>query len=93
MFGAVQQFQGGAKKIGHLHLRHLNPLPTDLKSIFSRFKKILVCELNAGQLAFILRSRFLLQCELLTKIQGQQFSIAEIETKINTVFESEAGFQ
>jgi len=54
--GSIPRTEGAAAKaaIGHLHLRYLNPLPSNLGDIFKRFKKILVPELNMGQLLWVL---------------------------------------
>src|SRR5205814_1263572 len=46
----------GRKRIGHLHLRHLNPLPSNVGEILKRYKKVLVPELNMGQLSCVLRA-------------------------------------
>ena len=69
-------------KVGAVHLRHLNPLPSDLPSIFERFDHILVPELNNGQLVRILRDAYLLPFVPLNKIKGLPFRASEIEDKI-----------
>ena len=76
----AQRLQG--RKIGHLHLRYLNPLPSNLGDIFKRYKKILVPELNMGQLLWVLRAKFLVDAVGLNKIQGRPFKQAELEQKI-----------
>jgi 2-oxoglutarate ferredoxin oxidoreductase subunit alpha len=58
----------------HLHLRHLNPLPKNLGELLRRYDRVLVPELNLGQLSKILRAEFLVDAQPLTKIQGQPFS-------------------
>jgi 2-oxoglutarate ferredoxin oxidoreductase subunit alpha len=64
--------------VGHLHLRHLNPLPDDLGDILRRYRKVLVCELNLGQLWFLLRARYLVDAVSINKVQGKPFKEAEI---------------
>jgi 2-oxoglutarate ferredoxin oxidoreductase subunit alpha len=64
--------------VGHVHLRHLNPLPEDLGEILHRFDKVLVPEMNLGQLNLVLRAKYLLPIIGLDKIQGQPFKVTEI---------------
>jgi 2-oxoglutarate ferredoxin oxidoreductase subunit alpha len=70
------------RRIGHIHLRHLNPLPRDLGEVISRFKKVLVPEMNMGQLSMILRAKYLVDAQGYNKIQGKPFKTSEIEQKI-----------
>jgi 2-oxoglutarate ferredoxin oxidoreductase subunit alpha len=70
------------RKIGHLHLRHLNPLPSNLGEVLKRYKRVLVPELNMGQLLWVLRAKFLVDAVGLNKIQGRPFKQAELEQKI-----------
>jgi 2-oxoglutarate ferredoxin oxidoreductase subunit alpha len=76
----AQRLQG--RRIGHLHLRHLNPLPGNLAEVFRRYRKILVPELNMGQLLYLLRAKYLVDAVGLNKIQGRPFKQAELEQKI-----------
>jgi 2-oxoglutarate ferredoxin oxidoreductase subunit alpha len=69
-------------KIGHVHLRHLNPLPRNLGDVLKRYKKVLVPEMNMGQLVMILRAKFLVDAQSYGKIQGKPFKQSEIEDKI-----------
>ncbi len=68
--------------VGHLHLRHLNPLPTDLCATLARYRRVLVPELNLGQLARLVRERCLVDVEPLVKVQGRPFRVAEIYDRI-----------
>ncbi|MGB8524098.1 MAG: 2-oxoacid:acceptor oxidoreductase subunit alpha [Candidatus Acidiferrales bacterium] len=70
------------RSIGHVHLRHLNPLPRNLGEVIKRFKKVLVPEMNMGQLLMILRAKFLVDAQGYNKIQGKPFKTSEIENKI-----------
>jgi 2-oxoglutarate/2-oxoacid ferredoxin oxidoreductase subunit alpha len=80
--GAVKELNAQGKAVGHVHIRHMNPLPPDLADIFARFKKILVPELNMGQLVKILRAEFLVDAIGMNKIQGRPFKISELVTRI-----------
>jgi 2-oxoglutarate ferredoxin oxidoreductase subunit alpha len=79
---AVNAQREKGRKIGHLHLRYLNPLPSNLGDVIKRFKKVLVPELNMGQLSMILRAKYLVDTVGLNKIQGRPFKQAELEQKI-----------
>jgi 2-oxoglutarate ferredoxin oxidoreductase subunit alpha len=79
---AVKEQHEKGRKIAHLHLRHLNPLPGNLGDVLKRYKKILVPELNMGQLLWMLRAKFLVDAVGLNKIQGRPFKQNELEQKI-----------
>jgi len=76
--GAVAELRKRGRDVSHLHLRHLNPLPRDLGEILSRFERVVVPELNLGQLRTILRSRYLVDAKGINKVQGKPFQIAEL---------------
>jgi len=79
---ALKTQRAKGRKIGHLHLRHLNPLPSSLGDILKRYRKVLVPELNMGQLLWVLRAKFLVDAVGLNKIQGRPFKQNELEQKI-----------
>jgi len=79
---ALKAQRAKGRKIGHLHLRHLNPLPLNLGDVLKRYKRILVPELNMGQLLWVLRAKYLVDAVGLNKIQGRPFKQAELEQKI-----------
>ena len=89
--GAIEVAVDGARsrglRVGSVHLRYLNPLPSDLGDILGRFDHLLAPELNMGQLIRLLRDRFLLPFVALNKIQGQPFKASEIEDAIFALFE------
>jgi 2-oxoglutarate ferredoxin oxidoreductase subunit alpha len=82
---AVHNMQAKGKAVTHCHLRWLNPLPKDLEDILKRFKKVLIPELNLGQLRTIIRSRFLIDAIGLNKVQGKPFSVSEVVEKMEAV--------
>ena len=82
---AVKAQRSKGRKIGHLHLRYLNPLPENLGEVLKRYKKVLVPELNMGQLSWMLRAKFLVDAIGLNKIQGRPFKQAELDQKIEEV--------
>jgi 2-oxoglutarate ferredoxin oxidoreductase subunit alpha len=80
---AVKTARAKGRKIGHVHLRYLNPLPANLGDVLNRYKKVLVPELNMGQLLWVLRAKYLVDAIGLNKIQGRPFKQAELEQKFN----------
>ena len=84
---AVDEARARGKKVSHVHLRYLNPLPPDLGGILRRFKTVLVPEMNMGQLLTILRATYLVDAVGLNKIQGQPFKVSEIAGKILRLLE------
>ncbi|MFQ5801796.1 MAG: 2-oxoacid:acceptor oxidoreductase subunit alpha [Candidatus Methylomirabilales bacterium] len=84
---AVERLRAQGKSVSHVHLRHLNPLPSDLKEIIRRFEKVLVPELNMGQLVKIIRAEYLVDATGMNKIQGQPFKVGELVDKMQEVLE------
>ena len=84
---AVKAQRAEGRKIGHVHLRHLNPLPNNLGEVIQRYKKVLVPELNMGQLLWVLRAKYLVDAVGLNKIQGRPFKQSELEQKIEEMLE------
>ena len=89
LVSAVNDLHEEEKSVALAHFHYINPLPGNTAEIFSRFKKILVCELNLGQFASYLRSKHP-QFEYLqyNKVQGLPLFISELKVKINEVLES-----
>jgi 2-oxoglutarate/2-oxoacid ferredoxin oxidoreductase subunit alpha len=84
---AMNTMRGKGHRIGHVHLRYLNPLPRNLGEILKRYRKVLVPEMNMGQLVMILRAKFLVDAESYGKIQGKPFKQSEIEAKIEELLD------
>jgi 2-oxoglutarate ferredoxin oxidoreductase subunit alpha len=83
---AVEGMQEQGTSVSSVHLRYLNPLPKNLGAVLSRFKKVLVPELNLGQLLMILRSRYLVDAIGFNKVRGLPFKISELREKIEALF-------
>ena len=77
---AVSTLRAEGFNVSHIHLRHLWPLPRNLGDLLAGFEEILVPEMNTGQLVNLLRSAYLLPAEGLSKVTGQPFAVAEIES-------------
>ena len=79
--------QGG--KVAHLHLRHLNPFPPNLGEVLARYPKLLVPELNRGQLSQLLKAKYLLPVISYGKVQGRPFKAGEVEARIMAALNDE----
>ncbi len=82
---AVHNITAKGKKVAQAHFRYLNPFPKNTEEVLKKYKYILCPELNLGQLSFLLKSRFLIEIDSYTKIQGQPFKSSELEEKIEAV--------
>ena len=80
---AVQQCVKSGKSVAHTHLRYLNPFPKNLGEIIKRYDKVLIPELNVGQLRLLIRGTYLADAVGLNKIQGKPFLVSEIVRKID----------
>lgn len=79
---AVERARRKGRKVAQAHFRYLNPMPKNTAAVLKRFKKILVPELNAGHLNWLLRAKYLAPAEGLNKVQGKPFLVSEIEAAI-----------
>jgi 2-oxoglutarate ferredoxin oxidoreductase subunit alpha len=79
---AMKTQRAKGRRIGHVHLRHLNPMPKNLGDVMKRYSKVLVPEMNMGQLVMLLRAKYLVDAQGYNKIQGKPFKTSEIEKKI-----------
>jgi len=86
---AVEETRAAGLQVSQVHLRHLNPLPRNLGDVMRRFKRILLPELNDGQLAMLLRSKYLLPVQPFSKIAGQPFKVHEIVARIEAIMKEE----
>jgi 2-oxoglutarate ferredoxin oxidoreductase subunit alpha len=84
---AVEVMQGQGKSVSSIHLRYLNPFPKNLGEVLGRFDRVLIPELNMGQLAMILRAKYLVPAISFPKVKGKPFKISELTAKMNEVYE------
>lgn len=80
---ATDELRAEGKSVSSIALRYLNPLPKDLESLIRGFKKVLIPEMNMGQLALLIRGKYLIDAISYSKVQGQPFMIKEIKEKVN----------
>jgi len=82
---AVTRCRERGRLVAHVHLRYLNPFPENLGELMARYKRVFVPELNGGQLALLLRARYLVDAISFPKLQGRPFTISEVEAGIEGV--------
>ncbi len=85
--GAVNAARRRGLAVSRAHLRYLNPMPRNLGEVLARFERVLVPEMNLGQLALLLRARYLKDVTTLSKVQGRPFTRTEILDQIVEILE------
>ena len=76
--GARRRLEAAGHRVAHIHLRHLNPLPANLGELLRSFERVVVPEMNMGQLCRMLRAEYLVDAKSVTKVSGQPFTAAEL---------------
>lgn len=84
---SVRKVRASGGDVSHAHVRYLNPFPANLGKLLDGFEKILIPELNLGQLSMMIRSQYLRNVSSYTKIQGQPFRTSEMEARIREELE------
>jgi 2-oxoglutarate ferredoxin oxidoreductase subunit alpha len=85
---AVRRVRKRGARVARAHLHHLNPFPRNTGDVLRRYPKVLVPEMNLGQLALLLRSQFLVDAVSYTKVRGRPLTAAELEEAILTMAET-----
>ncbi|MFD8546386.1 2-oxoacid:acceptor oxidoreductase subunit alpha [Streptomyces sp. NPDC059649] len=75
---AVRRVRGAGERIAQTHLRHLNPFPRNLGEVLARYEKVIVPEMNLGQLATLLRARYLVDARSHTQVSGMPFKAEQL---------------
>ena len=78
-------------KVAHAHLRHLNPFPANLGQVLRAYPKVVAPEMNLGQLALMLRGRYLVDVQSVTKVEGMAFLADEVEGIIDAALDGTLG--
>jgi 2-oxoglutarate ferredoxin oxidoreductase subunit alpha len=86
---AVERLQSEGRSVAHAHLRYLNPFPRNLGDVLSRYERVLIPEINLGQLSMLIRARFLVDAIGYNKVRGKPFRIAEIVTAAEAALNGE----
>ncbi len=75
---AVERLNADGRAVAHAHLRHLNPFPLNTEDVLRRYRRVLVPEVNLGQLSMLIRARFLIDAIGYNRVRGKPFRIVEI---------------
>jgi 2-oxoglutarate ferredoxin oxidoreductase subunit alpha len=75
---AAERLQADGRSVAHAHLRYMNPFPRNLGTVLERYRRVLVPEINLGQLSLLLRARFLIDALSYGRVRGKPFRITEI---------------
>jgi 2-oxoglutarate ferredoxin oxidoreductase subunit alpha len=79
---AVEKLQAEGKSVSSAHLRHLNPFPSNLGEVLRGFERVIVPEMNLGQLSTMIRAKYLVDAVAFSKVKGRPFQIREIVKKV-----------
>ena len=79
---AVRRVQAGGHKVARAHLRHLHPFPANTGEVLARYRRVLVPEMNMGQLRMLLRARYLVDVQGYNRVRGLPFTSRELETAL-----------
>ena len=82
---AVKHLRMQGLPVAHTQLRYIHPFPKNLGELLAKFDKVLIPEINDGQLVTIIRDKFLIDAELFAKIKGVPFTAEEIERKVKSL--------
>jgi 2-oxoglutarate/2-oxoacid ferredoxin oxidoreductase subunit alpha len=79
---AARRVRLGGRPLAVAHLHHLNPLPQNIREVVTSYRKVIVPEMNMGQLVKIIRAEFLVDADSVTKVEGMPFFADELEREI-----------
>jgi len=85
---AVERLQASGRSVAHAHIRHLNPFPRNLGEVLENYRRVLIPEVNLGQLSMLIRARFLVDAVGYNRVRGKPFRIAEIEAEALRLLET-----
>jgi 2-oxoglutarate ferredoxin oxidoreductase subunit alpha len=88
---ACRRIRASGRSIAQVHLRHLNPLPADLGQVLARYDRIVCPEMNLGQLAMVLRAKYLIDVHSHTQVRGLPFRAAELAAVLQDVIDGTTG--
>ena len=87
---ACRRIRASGRSIAQVHLRHINPMPADLGDILRRYDRVVCPEMNLGQLAMLLRAKYLVDVESHTQVRGLPFRAAELAAVLQDVIDGTA---
>ena len=90
LHSAAGKLNGAGHKVGHVHFNYINPMPKNTAQVFSKYKKIIVCELNKGQLAFVLKGKYnQFEFAQYNKVLGLPFSVTHMVAKFKDILKED----
>ena len=88
---AVERLTADGKSVAHAHLRHLNPFPKNTETVLRRYRRVLIPEVNLGQLLMLVRAKYLIDAVGYDRVRGKPFRIAEIVAEADRILGATAG--
>jgi 2-oxoglutarate/2-oxoacid ferredoxin oxidoreductase subunit alpha len=88
---ACRQLRNSGRSVAQIHLRHVNPMPADLGKVLAQYDRVICPEMNLGQLALLLRAKYLIDVQSHTQVRGLPFRAAELAAVIGDVIDSTTG--
>ena len=89
LHSAVKETNEAGYKVGHVHFNYINPMPKNTAEVFAKYKRIIVCELNKGQLSYVLRANYTqFNYSQYNKIQGLPFSVGDLNQKFKNLIDN-----
>ena len=86
---AVERLNADGKSVAHAHLRHLNPFPANTEAVLRSYRRVLIPEVNLGQLLMLIRAKYLIDAVGYDKVRGKPFRIAEIVEEAERLLEQD----
>ena len=84
---AVRRLRAAGQSVAHAHLRHLNPFPENTGEVLARYERVIVPEMNLGQLAMLLRAKYLVDVRSHTSVRGLPFKVADLAEVIDAALQ------
>jgi 2-oxoglutarate ferredoxin oxidoreductase subunit alpha len=85
---AVRRVRNGGRQVAQTHLRHLNPFPANLGEVLRGYDRVIVPEMNLGQLAMLLRAKYLVDVHSYSRVRGLPISLSELARDLESEIDS-----
>ena len=86
---AIEEANKGGLKVAHTHLQYLNPFPKNLSELIHKYERIIVPELNMGQLSLLLAGKFGIPVKSISQVRGKPFKISYIVSELHRILETQ----
>ena len=88
---AVELLQAAGRSVAHAHMRHLNPMPANTETVLRSYRRVIVPELNLGQLRLLIRASYLIDAEGYNVVRGKPFRISDIQRRAEEALDAMRG--